>query len=109
MFGCLVKFLVLLFGLLYNNYGKKEASVSKVNLRNISRSQLFCRSSNSKTQYKKLHKESDSEEETELLFVRRNKVPKNEIPTIDKEIDEGDTLQSLAIRYHCTVSVEFHQ
>lgn len=51
-------------------------------------------------------KESDSEsgEETEL-FVR-NKPKKKEIPTIEKVVEDGDTLQSLAIRYHCSVSIK---
>ncbi|CAG9765957.1 unnamed protein product [Ceutorhynchus assimilis] len=44
---------------------------------------------------------SDDGEETEL-FVR-NKSPKKEIPTLEKSIEEGDTLQSIAIRYHCTI------
>ncbi|KAJ8925533.1 hypothetical protein NQ315_009372 [Exocentrus adspersus] len=56
--------------------------------------------------YKRLDKEkesgSDSGEETEL-FVK-NKPKRKEVPTIDKEVEDGDTLQSLAIRYHCTVA-----
>ncbi|RZB38988.1 LysM domain containing protein [Asbolus verrucosus] len=52
--------------------------------------------------YKKFGKHSDSEEETEL-FVVRNKSPRKEMPTVEKVIEEGDTLQSLAIRYCCTI------
>lgn len=37
------------------------------------------------------------------LFVKNN--PKtNSIPTIEKVVEDGDTLQSLAIRYGCAVS-----
>ncbi|CAH0552207.1 unnamed protein product [Brassicogethes aeneus] len=50
------------------------------------------------TEYKKVDKDSD--EETELL---RLKTPKKEIPSIAKEVEENDTLQSLAIRYNCTI------
>ncbi|XP_048523710.1 lysM and putative peptidoglycan-binding domain-containing protein 3 isoform X2 [Dendroctonus ponderosae] len=52
-------------------------------------------------QSSKRDSDDSSGEETEL-FVR-NKSPKKEIPTKEKTIDEGDTLQSLAIRYHCTI------
>ncbi|KAJ8947806.1 hypothetical protein NQ314_008549 [Rhamnusium bicolor] len=56
--------------------------------------------------YKRLDKEkesgSDSGEETEL-FVK-NKPQRKEIPTIEKNVEDGDTLQSLAIRYHCTIA-----
>ncbi|KAF7270903.1 hypothetical protein GWI33_016165 [Rhynchophorus ferrugineus] len=53
--------------------------------------------------YKRFEKDSggSSGEETEL-FVR-NKSLKKEIPTVEKNIEDGDTLQSLAIRYRCTV------
>ncbi|KAL3288771.1 hypothetical protein HHI36_003205 [Cryptolaemus montrouzieri] len=50
--------------------------------------------------YDKLDKESDFEE-TELFLKTRT--PKREIPSVEKIIQEGDTLQSLAIRYHCTI------
>ncbi|XP_018575717.1 lysM and putative peptidoglycan-binding domain-containing protein 3 [Anoplophora glabripennis] len=56
--------------------------------------------------YRRLDKEkgsgSDSGDETEL-FVR-NKPQKREIPSMEKEVEDGDTLQSLAIRYHCTIA-----
>ncbi|XP_066139241.1 lysM and putative peptidoglycan-binding domain-containing protein 3 [Euwallacea fornicatus] len=56
--------------------------------------------------YKKMDKGSkdsggSSDEETEL-FVKY-KSPRHEIPTVEKEIEDGDTLQSLAIHYHCTI------
>lgn len=44
----------------------------------------------------------ESGEETELLV--KNKPQKKDVPTIEKVIEDGDTLQSLAIRYHCTVN-----
>ncbi|KAG5874287.1 hypothetical protein JTB14_005718 [Gonioctena quinquepunctata] len=58
------------------------------------------------TSYKRLDKEkesgSDSAEETEL-FVR-NKPHKIDIPTVEKVVEEGDTLQALAIQYHCSIA-----
>ncbi|CAH1966991.1 unnamed protein product [Acanthoscelides obtectus] len=45
---------------------------------------------------------SDSGGEETELFVR-NKSPKKDIPTVEKLVQDGDTLQSLAIRYHCTI------
>lgn len=54
------------------------------------------------TAYRKIDKDSDhSDEETELF---RLKPARKEIPSIEKSIEEGDTLQALAIRYNCTVS-----
>ncbi|KAK9886593.1 hypothetical protein WA026_017519 [Henosepilachna vigintioctopunctata] len=47
-----------------------------------------------------LNKWSD-DEETELFL--KSKTDKREIPTVEKTIEDGDTLQSLAIRYHCTI------
>lgn len=51
-------------------------------------------------------KDSDSSggEETELFI--RNKSPKKELPTVERVIEDGDTLQALAIRYYCTVLVQ---
>ncbi|VEN48273.1 unnamed protein product [Callosobruchus maculatus] len=61
------------------------------------------------TSYKRLQDDlsgkengSDSGDEETELFVR-NKPQKKEIHTVEKLIQEGDTLQSLAIRYHCTI------
>ncbi|KAL1513646.1 hypothetical protein ABEB36_003034 [Hypothenemus hampei] len=48
-------------------------------------------------------KDSDSSNEDETELFVRNKSPKREIPSVEKDIEEGDTLQSLAIRYHCTI------
>ncbi|CAG9860394.1 unnamed protein product [Phyllotreta striolata] len=45
---------------------------------------------------------SDSGEETELFVV--NKPQRIEFPTIDKAVEEGDTLQAIAIKYHCSVA-----
>ncbi|XP_044745396.1 lysM and putative peptidoglycan-binding domain-containing protein 3 isoform X2 [Coccinella septempunctata] len=56
---------------------------------------------------KKRHKykyqkcDDESEEETELFVKPRT--PRKEIPTVEKTVQEGDTLQSLAIRYCCTI------
>lgn len=50
--------------------------------------------------YNNYDKESDNEE-TEL-FVRKSS-PRKEIPSIEKDIEDGDTLQSIAIKYHCTI------
>lgn len=63
---------------------------------------MLFRSKYKHIQSPKRDSDDSSGEETEL-FVR-NKSPKKEIPTKEKTIDESDTLQSLAIRYHCTVS-----
>ncbi|XP_019870145.2 lysM and putative peptidoglycan-binding domain-containing protein 3 isoform X2 [Aethina tumida] len=53
------------------------------------------------TAYRKIDKDSDhSDEETELF---RLKPARKEIPSIEKSIEEGDTLQALAIRYNCTI------
>ncbi|XP_072388585.1 lysM and putative peptidoglycan-binding domain-containing protein 3 [Diabrotica undecimpunctata] len=49
------------------------------------------------------HKDSDSDEEETELFVR-NKPQRIEFPTVEKVIEEGDTLQSLAIKYHCPIA-----
>nr|CAI5868133.1 unnamed protein product [Callosobruchus analis] len=46
----------------------------------------------------------DSGDEETELFVRK-KTQKRETHAVEKLIQEGDTLQSLAIRYHCTVRV----
>lgn len=58
--------------------------------------------SSDNTTYNRLTgKDSDDEENTEL-----NSIPKStfkEIRTIDKELEEGDTLQNLALRYHSTL------
>ncbi|XP_050305340.1 lysM and putative peptidoglycan-binding domain-containing protein 3 isoform X2 [Anthonomus grandis grandis] len=45
--------------------------------------------------------DSSEGEETEL-FVK-NKSPRREIPTVEKIVEENDTLQSLAIRYRCSI------
>lgn len=42
----------------------------------------------------------DSADETEL-FIRKTTF--QEIPTVEKVVEEGDTLQALSIRYHCPV------
>ncbi|EFA06411.1 lysM and putative peptidoglycan-binding domain-containing protein 3 [Tribolium castaneum] len=52
--------------------------------------------------YKKFGKHSDSDDETELFTVRKTS-PKKEKATVEKTVEEGDTLQSLAIRYCCTI------
>nr|CAI5868132.1 unnamed protein product [Callosobruchus analis] len=44
----------------------------------------------------------DSGDEETELFVRK-KTQKRETHAVEKLIQEGDTLQSLAIRYHCTI------
>lgn len=49
-----------------------------------------------------LGKNSDESGEETELFVR-NKPAFCEIQYIEKTVEEGDTLQSLAIRYHCSV------
>lgn len=53
----------------------------------------------SQLQFSKDSDDDDEGEETEL-FVRKTTVYK-EIPTEDKIVEDGDTLQSLSIRYHC--------
>lgn len=42
----------------------------------------------------------DDDDEVELLPRKVYKEP----PTVEKVVEEGDTLQSLAIRYSCSVS-----
>lgn len=49
-----------------------------------------------------LSKLSDDESEETELFIQRS--PYKEIPTIEKYVEEGDTLQALSIRYQCPVS-----
>ncbi|XP_017778274.1 PREDICTED: lysM and putative peptidoglycan-binding domain-containing protein 3 [Nicrophorus vespilloides] len=49
--------------------------------------------------YTKLSKDSDDEELE--LFVRKKF---QEVATVEKIIEEGDTLQSLSIRYHCPIA-----
>ncbi|XP_023024661.1 lysM and putative peptidoglycan-binding domain-containing protein 3 [Leptinotarsa decemlineata] len=55
--------------------------------------------------YKYLYKEkesgSDSGDEIELYLS--TKPQKIDTPTIEKVVEEGDTLQALAIRYHCNI------
>lgn len=46
-------------------------------------------------------KDSDDDENTELISIPKSTF--KEIKTIDKELEEGDTLQNLAIRYHSTI------
>lgn len=46
-------------------------------------------------------KDSDDDENTELISLPKSTF--KEIRTIDKELEEGDTLQNLAIRYHSTL------
>lgn len=48
-------------------------------------------------------KESDSSEGEETELFTRNKSPKRDVATVERVIEDGDTLQALAIRYHCTV------
>lgn len=62
---------------------------------------FFCRIKGSQNDgYQQLFsKDSDDSGEDTELFVRK----KYEIPHIEKAVEEGDSLQSLAIRYHCTV------
>lgn len=55
-----------------------------------------------KKSYKRYEKGSDSSGEETELFVK-NKSPRKEIPTVEKNIEATDTLQSLAIQYHCTI------
>ncbi|XP_063907999.1 lysM and putative peptidoglycan-binding domain-containing protein 3 [Zophobas morio] len=57
--------------------------------------------SKSDASYKKFGKHSDSEDENELSTLRPS--PKKERATVEKTVEEGDTLQSLAIRYCCTI------
>ncbi|KAJ8976716.1 hypothetical protein NQ317_000148, partial [Molorchus minor] len=67
---------------------------------------LHVRNRTYNTSYRRIDKEkesgSENDEETEL-FVR-NKPQRKEIPSIEKVMEDGDTLQSLAVRYHCTIS-----
>ncbi|XP_022913060.1 lysM and putative peptidoglycan-binding domain-containing protein 3 [Onthophagus taurus] len=54
-------------------------------------------------QYKKLTGKysDDSSDETELFIIK--KTTYQEPPTVEKIVEEGDTLQAIAIRYRCTV------
>lgn len=45
----------------------------------------------------------ESDEEMEIFVKAKSK--RKEVPTIEKVIEDGDTLQSVAIRYGCTVSL----
>lgn len=56
--------------------------------------------------YSRLDKEkmSSGESDEEMELFVKSKPKTNIIPTIEKVVEEGDTLQSLAIRYGCTVS-----
>lgn len=45
----------------------------------------------------------DSGDETELFIKKSHQ----DIPTVEKIVEEGDTLQALSIRYHCPVGYLF--
>lgn len=64
------------------------------------------KSYNKQSEYKQLSgKDSDENDETEL-FVR-NKTQFYEVPLVEKVVEDGDTLQALSIKYHCSVSIWF--
>lgn len=65
---------------------------------------LCCRPKNYENNYKKvpLKDIDESEEETEL-FTYKSRF--KEIPTVEKIVEDGDTLQAISIRYHCSVSI----
>jgi hypothetical protein len=73
-------------------------------VRNVEKTSNWCGfRSKADASYKKFGKHSDSEDETEL-FTLKKPSPRKEKASIEKVVEEGDTLQSLAIRYCCTVS-----
>ncbi|KAF2900190.1 hypothetical protein ILUMI_05985 [Ignelater luminosus] len=54
------------------------------------------------TGYKRmLSKDSDDSADETELFIKRSY---QDIPTMEKVVEEGDTLQALSIRYHCPIS-----
>lgn len=53
--------------------------------------------------YNKLS-DNDDESANETELFTRNKQKSKEVKFIEKVIEEGDTLQSISIRYRCTVS-----
>lgn len=49
------------------------------------------------------YKECDGESDEETEFFIKSTTTRRELPCVEKNIQEGDTLQSLAIRHSCTI------